>query len=188
MSDYAQLQTDVQAWLARDDLDVQAFIRLAEQELNRELRVQGMVVSTSSTPVDAGGGKFTVDYPADLLELRDIRNGGDLLSYVTPQQFTTELDTIYTLLGEQILLTQAGDIDYHYYAQVPALSDSNLTNLWTDRLYDALFYLSLYHGTVYMEEERPGYFEQGMRMARRFESMDNQAKTAGSTRVVRGLV
>ncbi len=93
MTTYAQLKTDVDNWLARDDVavtgpDVNSITRLAEAEIGRDirsLRQQQRTTLTTST----GPDRRFLDLPADFLELSqifiDTTNGRRGLEYQTPE-------------------------------------------------------------------------------------------------------
>ena len=90
MSTYGQLKTDVDNWLARDDVAVTgasfpSMTLLTEAELARDIR---SVVQEQRTTLTTGATRY-VDLPADFLELRqlfiDTTNGRRVLEYQTPQ-------------------------------------------------------------------------------------------------------
>lgn len=90
MSTYGQLKTDVDNWLARDDVavtgtSIPSITLVAEAELARDIR---SVVQEQRTQLVTGSSRF-IDLPADFLELRqifiDTTNGRRTLQYQTPE-------------------------------------------------------------------------------------------------------
>lgn len=90
MSTYGQLKTDVDAWLARDDVAVSgasfpSITLLSEAEIARDIRSP---IQEQRTVLTTGATRY-LDLPADFLELRQIfietTNGRRVLDYQTPQ-------------------------------------------------------------------------------------------------------
>lgn len=95
MSTYGQLKTDVDNWLARDDVAVSgssfpSITLLAEAEIARDIRT---VTQEQRTALVTGATRF-LNLPSDLLELRqifiDTQNGRRALEYRTPEVIRTE--------------------------------------------------------------------------------------------------
>ncbi len=153
---YAELQSAVAEWLARPGDAIVAtvapdLIRLAEARINfgsgeaghdlysPPLRVRQM--ESRATALLAGE---YIALPPDFTELREIKINTTperKLTYVTPQQFAetaassaSGIPRVYTLVGNDIRFGPApvpgGGLtaELHYYAAVPALSDSAPSN------------------------------------------------------------
>lgn len=186
MSNYTQLLADITLFTARSDVPAHMFVALAEREMNRILRVQGMESMSQASPVNqTDNGLYYLTYPADLLELKHIESGEQRLEFVSNNQMNVDLDGAYTLANELILVNSIDEIDIYYWATVPALSHTNQTNLFTTIGYDALLSLSLDWAAKYMRE--PSDWRQAaMIRLDEIQSMDNQASVAGAPLVQRG--
>lgn len=183
---YSQLQTDIAAMFAREDLPATAFISLAEQELNQTLRVQGMEDMLQLSPTgQTDDGLWYIDYPTDFLELKHIESGGVRLDYLSNNQMNTEVGNFYSLADEKILLSDDKTVDIYYYKRIPALSDQNETNWFTDNAYNALFYMSCGHATYYMGEDN-NYMETGLRYRGQVQLYDDNARMSGAPLVQHG--
>ena len=140
LASYADLQTQVANWLARDDLAVYIpdFITLFECTAARRLKVrlQETVVSLSTT-----NGVGTL--PSDYLGYRDVSWNGTYtrpLSYVTPPVFNAEWPTnntgdpvIFTIQGQSIKIKPLDDSGLLLnYFQKPASLSGTLNWLWTN--------------------------------------------------------
>ncbi len=186
MSNYTQLQTDIADWFARQDLPATTFITLAESELNRVLRLQAMESMSTATPtLKTSTGLYYLTFPADYLQLRHIESGGVCLDFVSVDQLTTDNKYFFTIANQLFLFPGLDPVDIYYHASVPALSDTNQTNLFTQLCYDALLYLCLDHASSYMGQ--PGdHRQRAMAMLTELQSMDNRARMGDSPLVQRG--
>jgi hypothetical protein len=131
ISTYAELQTAVANWLARDDLTtyIPDFVTLFEASAARKLRVRVATTSASLTP---SSGIAT--YPSDTLGIIRVTWTGTPrrdLSYVNPVYFeglyggresATPLN--YTVEGTSLKVGPLDDtaLDVVYYQRTPALS------------------------------------------------------------------
>ena len=131
LTTYANLETAVANWLARDDLTsyIPDFIVLFEACANRRLRVRQMETTTTLTP---SSGSATL--PTDYLSWRRVTWTGSTrveLEYVepswlqaaypdtpaaTPKVFTIEGDTL------KVRPTSTTGLEFQYYAKVGALA------------------------------------------------------------------
>ena len=91
LNNYANLQSSIANWLARDDLttEIPDFIALCEAEFNRELRIRNME-TTATVTINAE----QIALPTGFLGVRSFflnNNGKTKLTYITPyQQFDTQ--------------------------------------------------------------------------------------------------
>ena len=182
---YNDLQSNIAAWFARTDLPTATFIALAEEEMNRTLRLQGMEDMASATPQNqTDNNLWYITYPADMLELKHIETDGVRMDYVSNHQQVIDTNYRYTLANELLLFGNSSPVDIYYYAKVPALSAQNLTNLFTETGYDALLYLALAHAASYMQQ--PNDFRQvAVERMTEIATMNSKAQMAGSTLVQR---
>jgi len=183
---YTELQTAIANQFARTDLPASQFITLAEEEMNRTLRVQGMEEMTSATPLNqTDNGLWYLTFPADMLQLKHIESNGVRLEFLSNNQMNTDAEGYYTIANELLLFANANEVDIYYFKKVPVLSDTNETNLFTEIGSDALFYLACDHAEVYMGQPGPS---RGMATERMIEvvRMDDKGRHAGAPLVQRG--
>lgn len=163
LANYTDLKATVANYLGRSDLTSQIvdFISLAEIRMARELRLRQMLktVTTSTT-----GGDSTVSLPEDFLEIRDLfveATPRIKLQYVSPSVFSFDVKSsvsgvpvIYTMRGDEFEFAPVPDAAYTiqmlYYANPPALSDSNLSNVFFVAAPDALLYGALAEAEPYL--------------------------------------
>lgn len=188
MSNYTQLQADIVAMLATSDIDATLFIRLAEQELNRALRLRAMLSNTTLASPALDGERYVKALPSDFLEVFHVEQDDTRLEYRTPNGYDADDEDIYTIVGTDIHVTGSSDIELWYYGSETALSGSNQTNAFTSKCYDALLYLSLGHGAIYMNEPQKAqlFAETGAALARAAQERDTIARQSGAPLVQQG--
>jgi hypothetical protein len=163
---YSGLQASVADWLNRQDLTTQIpdFITLGEARMNRNLRVLQM--ETLSTGSSSDG---LVAVPDDWLETRTLRldsptAGQQILEYVGEEEWDrleasglTSTTRYYTIINGafQVLPepTEAITYDLRYYAQIPALTDTNTSNWLLTKSPDLYLYASLLGATVFLKDD-----------------------------------
>lgn len=166
IGNYAQLQTAIGNWLARNDLaaTIPDFIRLAESRINRRLRVAQML--TRATTQTVPGDSYILK-PADFLEMRNIEVSGSpnmVLEYATPAVIDRKYrsdwvgrPSAYTILGQEVQLAPVPDAEYviemAYYAKVPELEQSN-TNWLIQQAPDIYLYGALIEAKAFIEDEK----------------------------------
>jgi len=163
---YANLQTNIADYLARQDLTdkIPMFISLAEKRLNRDLRLR-QTLQQSTYSMDSG---FTVPTPADFLELQDIHlvaNPIVPLTFQTVSQFyrrsggtnTQGQPVNYTLVADNFVLapqpTGASQISMTYYKIPKPMSDTNPTNEYLDVCPDLVLYASLAESAPFLMDD-----------------------------------
>lgn len=165
---YSDLQATIASYLARTDLTamIPTFIQLAENRLQRELRLRVMlkVATTTTTANDS-----TVELPSDFLEMRDLHLNTDpiyTLKYDAPNVFyrntfstITGRPTNYTTLAQEFQLAPIPDTNYTlqmlYYAAPAYLSSTNSSNVFLANCPDLLLYGALAEAEPYlMNDER----------------------------------
>lgn len=162
LSTYAELQTSIADFLNRDDLtsSIPAFIKLAEAQMQRELRHWQMETRTT-TPTT---GQFT-DLPTDFRSMKRVFLSGEngALKALSPQEMqrkrlteATATSCYYAITAGQIELyptPASGTLDMLYIANIPALTDSNTSNWLLTEAPDAYLYGSLMQTAPYLHND-----------------------------------
>lgn len=174
ISTYAELQSAIANWLARDDLTayIPDFITLFEAAAARRLRVRLQESTTSLTP---SSGVATV--PSDYLGHRRVTWTGSPiheLSYVPPPIYSGYLEsgsgvpTVYTIEGSNLRVAPSDDtaLTFDYYAKTAAVSGS-LNWLFTNHP-DAYLFGSLCEANAFNKDVDAA----GLWKARRDEIFD----------------
>ena len=171
---YAELQTSVANFLARDDLTAQIpdFIALAEARMGRELDTRSQIKRATAETV--AGAEF-IDLPTDLRKIQGIKvnsNPVKLLDYATPYDYYnltpsngTGTPSYYTVVGTAIGLRPIPDsvltIEMIYSDDIDALSSTNTTNTILTRHPDAYLFGALAAASVFlMDDARAAQFDQ----------------------------
>ena len=193
---YSELKTSIANYLNRSDLTsvIPDFITLAESKLNRALRLRTMQkrVSTTTTANDP-----FVDVPNDYLESVQFfvdSNPNTILDYVNPTEIeldntreTTGKPKQYTIVGNEFQLNPIPDISYTlkltYFAKIPSLSDSNVTNYLLTNYPQLYLYGSLLEAQPYIlnDERIPvwmGLYNEAIQLINRD---DEQGRYSGRT-------
>jgi hypothetical protein len=138
ISNYAQLLTEVQAWLDRTDLTarIPGFIRLCEARLNRVLNTPEMEKVTTLYQV-----MNDIPLPADFTGMRglyldNIPNGA--LRGMSPDSLISDyngeagIPTAYAIVGQTIRLAPPPNGPFNlkmiYFAKIPVLTDAAPNN------------------------------------------------------------
>jgi hypothetical protein len=130
---YAELQSAIASWLARDDLTayIPDFITLFECEAALELKVRPQETTTTLTP---SSGVATL--PSDYLGYRRVTWTGSPthdLDYVHPTLLTFDnpgsvsaIPTEFTISGSSLTVSPSDDtaLSFTYYQKTPAVSGS----------------------------------------------------------------
>lgn len=162
---YANLQTNIADYLARQDLTtkIPMFISLAETRLNRDLRLR-QTLQQSTYSMDSGS---TVPTPSDFLELQDIHlvaNPIVPLTFQTVSQFYRRqgvqnqgVPVNYTLIADNFVLspepTGASTVSMTYYKIPQPMSDTNPTNEYLDVCPDLVLYASLAESAPFLMDD-----------------------------------
>lgn len=171
---YAELQTSVANFLARDDLTAQIpdFIALAEARMGRELDTRSQIKRVTAETV--AGAEF-IDLPTDLRKIQGIKvnsNPVKLLDYATPYDYYnltpsngTGTPSYYTVVGTAIGLRPIPDsvltIEMIYSDDIDALSSTNTANTILTRHPDAYLFGALAAASVFlMDDARAAQFDQ----------------------------
>jgi len=161
---YTELRALIQDTLQRGDLAaaVPGWIQMAEARFNREMRVQQMLVRAT-----ASVEKSFIRLPSDWLETRNLEVEDE--EQRRPLQLVTmqESDKIkgeaakgalfYVVHGGSLeikpFVSEPMLLEMTYYARLPALSASNLTNWLLDTWPDLYLYASLLHSAPYLDRD-----------------------------------
>lgn len=176
LSNYTNLQAAIKSALHRADLDtaIPDFITLAEDALNKRLRLRGM-----ENRVTASVSSEYVALPTDFLAMRNFQLNSSprqRLEYATPEfldaQYPDSTSTgkpaFYTFVGGEIQLAPIPDGTYtaemDYYQKLDIATDSTnwvLTNAprtyYTGALMEAYLYLK--------DDKRASYWSQRFEQA-----------------------
>jgi hypothetical protein len=166
ITNYANLVTTVESYLARSDLTsiIPTFVMLAQQRISRDLRTREMLKISTTTATDG-----TVELPTDFLEMREIHFQGNppiTLEYQSPDKFfrnqvttTSGLPYYYTIIGYEFQFAPVPDsaqiLQLLYYAEPTFISSTVPSNLYLANYPDALLYATLAEAEPYlMNDER----------------------------------
>lgn len=163
---YAELLTELDAWLNRSDLTarIPTFIRLFESRANRLLRVPEMRTQTSYATV---ADTPELALPSDFLSAIDLYLDDDpdvVLAAMSPAvlrntypQATTGQPIAYAVVGSQMMLGPSPDGEYtillDYYQRIPALSEDNTTNWLLDIYPDLYLWGSLCMAEAFLRDD-----------------------------------
>ncbi|MFY1969576.1 phage adaptor protein [Achromobacter xylosoxidans] len=162
ITNYAELQAAIGRWLSRTDLAPVApdLITLAETRFNRNLRVRQMentVTQTIAAPV--------VAFPADWLELLgEPTVDGAPLHFVTSDQMRERRGGMgryegdyYTIRGDDLVvgarIDNTVELEFTYYARIPALTTAAPTNWLLAAGPDIYLYGSLLEAEPYLKND-----------------------------------
>lgn len=178
LSTYADLQTQIANWLARDDLTsyIPDFITLFEAAAARKLKVRLQESTTTLTP---SSGVATV--PSDYLGYRRVTWTGSPiyeLSYVPPPLYTAYLNStggnplVFTIEGSNLRVAPSNDtaLTFDYFQKTAALSGT-LNWLYTNHP-DAYLFGSLAEANAFNKNVDAA----GLWKARRDEVFDEIAR------------
>ena len=195
ISTYSELQTALENWVDRDDLDSRypEFIALAEGEMNLVLRTRRNT-ATATVSVATDG---TADVPAGFLALRTVKLPDspysdlesvslDRLSELQAHSVETGNPQVVAVRGDELVFwpapSSAVDAFVTYYRTIPALADDNTTN-WVLTAYPQA-YLSgaLFEAFSYMDDDEAlkhkARFEQAMQRINVSLGLDNYGDSA----------
>lgn len=172
ISTYAELQTAVENWLAREDLSdrIPEFITLAEAKFNRVLQHPGMEKRSTVDINSASDEPEFITLPSDFQTMRRIRlssvTGKPSLEFLSQTQmadYRYSIDNVstrpryYSIMGDELELAPTPNEEYTiemvYRAYIPALSNSNTTNWLLTLAPDLYLYGSLLESAPYIKED-----------------------------------
>jgi len=194
ISTYAELQTSIANFLARDDLTsvIPDFIQLAEARMSRELETRSQEKRAIAPTV--AGDEF-ISLPTDLRKIRLVKlntDPVDVLNYASPQDYYEEYASsgggrpkIYTMIGTEIALRPIPDsvlnVEIIYSEDVSALSNTNTTNTVLTRHPDTYLFGSLSAAHMFlMDEQRATQYDAIFTRAMEEVKKDNEKAFFGS--------
>ena len=193
ITSYADLQTSIANFLARDDLTAQIpnFIQLAEARINRELETREQEKRVQATLVS---GDEYIALPTDLREVREVKlNTSPLtvLSYASPTGLDTQYSSNgqgkpqgYSIVGKEMKIRPIPDSGYTmeivYIGDVDALSAVSTPILFT-RSPDLYLYGALTEAYVYLlDEQRAAQYDEKFTRAINEVRMDEERSHYGT--------
>jgi hypothetical protein len=193
IASYADLQTSIANFLARDDLTAQIpnFIQLAEARINRELETREQEKRVQATLV---AGDEYIALPTDLREVREVKlNTSPLtvLSYASPTGLDTQYSSNgqgkpkgYSIVGKEMKVRPIPDSGYTmeiiYIGNVDTLSDVSTPTLFI-RSPDLYLYGALTEAYVYLlDEQRAAQYDEKFTRAINEVRMDEERSHYGT--------
>lgn len=168
LTTYDELKSSLADWLNRSDLTsvIPDFIRLAEAQMERQLRTRQMIVRATAS-FAAGAEYGTV--PDDFLEAKAVKLDTNPVTSLTFQTIdaldqlsnTTYLSSgkplYFTVVGNQFRLLPIPDgaytADLVYYAKLTKLSSTVSTNWLLTQAPDVYLYGSLLQAAPYLQDD-----------------------------------
>ena len=154
---YTELQAKVASWLHRADLAaaIPGFIELAEERLNRALRVRQMEVALAVTPITDN----RIAVPDDTVGVKTLWVPGSLNHPILPQTYEFVLSsdnqgrpTCYAWQGSDFYFSGSGDVQGVLYQAIPALSDTNPSNWLLAAHPSAYLFGALFESAIYTKD------------------------------------
>lgn len=161
---YSEIKSAVDQWTHRADLSPMAvtFVQLAEERMNRTLRVNALATTATLTVLS---GASSVALPADYQEGRSLTASDGEWTQCTPEQLEERraagsADKAYAIFGGSLHLPFAVGSDtaltLAYWTRVPALSDTNTEN-WVSTNHPGLYmWLTLAEAAVFVGSAASG--------------------------------
>ena len=127
---YADLQTAIAAWVNRTDLTavIPDFVTLAEERMNRHLRVRQMEVAMPLTTIVDN----LITPPAGTVDVKTLWLDGyegtplHIQSYESALSWQTDaLTTLYAWKGTDLYFNGGGEVRGVLYSQIPALATAS---------------------------------------------------------------
>lgn len=127
---YTEIQADIAQWMHRSDLAgvIPRFIELAEEKINRLLRVRAMEIALAETPIVAN----RITLAADVLDVKTLFIPGNERTPLTAQSFESVIangpqgiPTIYAHQGAELVFDGGGSVQGVLYQRIPALASAS---------------------------------------------------------------
>ena len=158
MTTFATLKTDISEYMARDDITeslANTFVRIAEAEIRRTVRIGAMETTDTSFSVTAQ----VTDLPTGFISMRALANNAvnqREMDFLPPARLrssvimdqTAQQPTAYTIEGETLVVAPtppSGGVTLSmvYYKAFDALSEGTDTNWLLTYAYDVYLYSSI---------------------------------------------
>lgn len=195
LTTYAELKAAIADWLNRTDLTARIpdFITLTEASLNRDLRTQDMMASSTLTTT---AGSEVVALTDNMVEVRSAvlqTNPSAVLSFMSMQALeeryalaASGTPVAFSVVGEALRLRPVPDAAYDivmtYYASIAALSDEVATNWVLQEHPDLYLYGALVQASPYLGDDAKAAVWAGLyaRALDALDAADNRAQWATS--------
>ncbi|MEJ7932578.1 hypothetical protein WG922_21590 [Ramlibacter sp. AN1015] len=160
MTDFASLSSGVSLWLHRSDLAdvIPSFISLAEERMNRALRVRAMEVTLSETEIASG----SITAPSDTVGVKSLWIVGYERSPLKSQSFdfikmrgTEGVPGYFAWQGDRFHFDGSGTVTGVLYEKIPSISSANSTNWLLTSHPSAYLHGALVQACIYLRDE-PG--------------------------------
>lgn len=183
---FADLKTDIAAWMRRSDLTtvIPSFVSLAEQEIYRihanPLRVREMETEATLTITNSVATVPTDYLEAKSLKLDDVSES--LLLFKVPEQWTSKSIGFFTVIGSEIRVPSSvtSDAKLVYTAQPAALVGDADTNAVLDAFYGCYLSAALKYASTYIKDDgRSQLFKGQLDEYLSVASKRNKTLTAG---------
>lgn len=163
MTTLAILKADVAGWLLRDDLTpaIPTFIRLAESDIRRDLRIRQMI-RTYTLTISAQSQAL----PEDFMEMERVKLDSSTakpMAYMPPSALFSSSayhdggePAFWTIEGDNLITAPDAtgyDLLLSYYKAFSALTNDSDTNWLLTNAYDTYLYGSLMHAAPYIKED-----------------------------------
>lgn len=199
-ANYAAWVSGVRSWLDADhltDAQVQAFLSLAHDRLNRDLNAWEMEATINRT---AAAGAVTL--PADFNRIRQVSiTGTGIYQASTKGEIANrtaaddETERLFAIDAGAIILwptlIDGAVVTIDYFVKVPEISVSVASNIFTNNYSDLLLWASLVEGSLFIVEDERGAIYEAKYQAGLKASNENPKKVKlGSTplrRMVRAV-
>jgi hypothetical protein len=158
LQDYAGLVPLIQKWLNRSDLDalLPDFISLAEERMNRTLRVRQMEVALPETAIVDNA----IPAPVGTVGVKSIWAVGHEQRPLKPQSFdfiqwsgSVGIPTAYAWQGDSLCFDGEGSVAGVLYQAIPALTAFNSTNWLMTKAPSAYLFGALKEGFEYVRND-----------------------------------
>lgn len=190
---YAELKTNIAAWLHRDDLTsyLDTFIDMFEARVNRNVRVSDMEQRAYTVP-----DSEYVALPNGFLELRNVQDNTNtpptLLIYASPSKidqmrYSSGNPKYYTIIGNELQFAPTASgytIEIGYYKEITGLSSTETTNWLSNKHPDYYLYGSILEALRFTQDERAVYVEQLVDRLEREVNAHGKHKASGATPLV----
>ena len=156
---YAELVAKVATWMNRDDLTavIPDFVTMAEERINRFLRVRQMELALAATPIVAG----QITPAADVVDAKVLwveeacpLKAQSLESVVANGTYGTP--TMYAWRGANLQFDGGGSVQGVLYVRVPALSTA-LTNWLSEQAPSLYLFGAMAEAKMYVGDDAAGW-------------------------------
>jgi hypothetical protein len=154
---YTTLQSTIADWLHRTDLTAQipSFIELAEEKINRALRVRQMETVLAATTITDN----LITPAADIVDVKLLWPSGYPNSEIKPQSLSVVLTgdmmntaTLYAWQGLDLRFNGSGDVEGVLYRRVPSIAADDTT--WVGDNYPSLYlYGALVQAALFTKDD-----------------------------------